>query len=215
MYSRKSWGGQVDPYILVKFRKNPVEGDGDPLVSLVMFEWNDEDLIGRRREGSNPVRKKKTITTRQHLTIANSMMRRKLSATSRTSKQSFVGRISSDLSLSPSTQLKSRNNPYYHTPYTLKTLMQSNTQSPKPASTASAPTLSLIRTTAPSLPFATLMANFLPPRSLNFPFTEGSPSHTPFWEHSGRFYMCSIDPISYLYRIISQPQSSFLLSNSS
>jgi hypothetical protein len=55
MYSRKSWGGQVDPYILVKFRKSPVEGNVDPLVSLVMFEWNDEDLIGRHTEGSNRV----------------------------------------------------------------------------------------------------------------------------------------------------------------
>ena len=56
MYSRKSWGGQVDPYILVKFRKSPVEEDSDPLVSLVIFEWNDEDLIGRLPEGANPVR---------------------------------------------------------------------------------------------------------------------------------------------------------------
>lgn len=55
MYSRKSWGGQVDPFILVKFRKSPVEGDADPLVSLVMFEWNDEDLIGRHPEGNNKV----------------------------------------------------------------------------------------------------------------------------------------------------------------
>jgi hypothetical protein len=55
MYSRKSWGGDVDPYILVKFRKGPVEIEGDPLVSLVMFEWKDEDLIGRRLGESNMV----------------------------------------------------------------------------------------------------------------------------------------------------------------
>ena len=57
MYSRKSWGGQVDPYILVKFRESPVEDDADPVVSLVMFEWKDEDLIGRRPEGSNRVQR--------------------------------------------------------------------------------------------------------------------------------------------------------------
>ncbi|KAL2821566.1 lung seven transmembrane receptor-domain-containing protein [Aspergillus granulosus] len=44
MYSRKAWGGNVDPFILVKFAPD----DADPLVSLVMFEWTDENLIGRR-----------------------------------------------------------------------------------------------------------------------------------------------------------------------
>ena len=44
MYSRKSWGGSVDPYILVKFMK-PAEPE-KASVSLVIFEWKDEDLIG-------------------------------------------------------------------------------------------------------------------------------------------------------------------------
>jgi hypothetical protein len=46
MYSRKTWGGPVDPHILVKFL--PVEGtaDSDPIVSLVIFEWEDYDLVG-------------------------------------------------------------------------------------------------------------------------------------------------------------------------
>jgi hypothetical protein len=56
MYSKKSWGGQVNPHILVKFRQIPAEGDADPLVSLVMFEWKDEHLIGRHPEGSSTVR---------------------------------------------------------------------------------------------------------------------------------------------------------------
>lgn len=55
MYSRKSWGGQVDPYILIKFQKRDVGPDEDPLASLVMFEWNDEPLIGRYPEGSHTV----------------------------------------------------------------------------------------------------------------------------------------------------------------
>lgn len=51
MYSRKSWGGDVDPFILVKFIKpdDVVEAedqDPDPIVSLVIFEWNDRPLIG-------------------------------------------------------------------------------------------------------------------------------------------------------------------------
>ncbi|KAJ5713259.1 Transmembrane receptor eukaryota [Penicillium malachiteum] len=53
MYSRKSWGGTVDPFILVKFSK--AEGaQNDPLASLVIFEWNDEGLIGEYREGADP-----------------------------------------------------------------------------------------------------------------------------------------------------------------
>lgn len=47
MYSRKSWGGSVDPFILTKFVKGPDAGDTNPLVSLVIFEWSDEGLIGR------------------------------------------------------------------------------------------------------------------------------------------------------------------------
>jgi len=48
MYSRKAWGGNVDPYILVKFDKPATEEEQakDPLVSLVIFEWNDADYIG-------------------------------------------------------------------------------------------------------------------------------------------------------------------------
>jgi hypothetical protein len=44
MYSRKSWGGNVDPFILVKFMK-PVEPKA-ATISLVIFEWKDEELIG-------------------------------------------------------------------------------------------------------------------------------------------------------------------------
>lgn len=54
MYSRKSWGGAVDPFILVKFLKTKEEGDVDPVVSLVMFEWQDKDLIGKPLSADNP-----------------------------------------------------------------------------------------------------------------------------------------------------------------
>jgi hypothetical protein len=47
MYSRKAWGGSVEPFILTKFIKSDTEEEGDPLVGLVIFEWNDEELIGR------------------------------------------------------------------------------------------------------------------------------------------------------------------------
>lgn len=47
MYSRKAWGGSVDPFILAKFIQNSQPNDGNPLVSLVIFEWDDKDLLGK------------------------------------------------------------------------------------------------------------------------------------------------------------------------
>ncbi|CAJ2506059.1 Uu.00g001890.m01.CDS01 [Anthostomella pinea] len=46
MYSKSDWGGPEDPVILTVFPNVTVEGDDDPIVSLVIFEWKDEDLIG-------------------------------------------------------------------------------------------------------------------------------------------------------------------------
>ena len=46
MYSRKAWGGDTDPFILTTFTEETPEGDEDPVVSLVVFEWKDHDLIG-------------------------------------------------------------------------------------------------------------------------------------------------------------------------
>ena len=46
MYSRSAWGGDTDPFILTKFMQNTPEGDEDPVVSLVIFEWKDEELVG-------------------------------------------------------------------------------------------------------------------------------------------------------------------------
>lgn len=54
MYGRKSWGGNVDPFILVKFAKAENQ-EGDPLASLVIFEWKDEELIGRYRTTDDEV----------------------------------------------------------------------------------------------------------------------------------------------------------------
>lgn len=49
MYSRKAWGGSVDPFILVKFSKSAAAPESDPMASLVIFEWTDEELIGKYR----------------------------------------------------------------------------------------------------------------------------------------------------------------------
>ncbi|XXG96580.1 hypothetical protein Hte_002867 [Hypoxylon texense] len=46
MYSKSAWGGATEPFIDAKFLNQTVEGDEDPIVSLIIFEWKDQDLIG-------------------------------------------------------------------------------------------------------------------------------------------------------------------------
>lgn len=47
MYSRKSWGGKIDPFIMVKFLKpDNIPATQDPIVSSVIFEWADRPLVG-------------------------------------------------------------------------------------------------------------------------------------------------------------------------
>ncbi|KAI1826147.1 lung seven transmembrane receptor-domain-containing protein [Xylaria intraflava] len=46
MYSKAAWNGPVDPFILTVFPNDTVKGDEDPIVSLIIFEWKDQDLIG-------------------------------------------------------------------------------------------------------------------------------------------------------------------------
>jgi hypothetical protein len=58
MYSRKSWGGAVDPYIDVKIVKPANLADNeDPLVSVVIFEWQDRPLIGKQSDPDDPYSK--------------------------------------------------------------------------------------------------------------------------------------------------------------
>ncbi|KAL8908157.1 MAG: hypothetical protein Q9207_000980 [Kuettlingeria erythrocarpa] len=46
MYSKKAWGGDTNPFIQTTFDKAPPPDDQDVFVSLVVFEFKDEDLIG-------------------------------------------------------------------------------------------------------------------------------------------------------------------------
>jgi hypothetical protein len=45
MYSKRSWGGAVDPYIDVLFIKDEASQTN---VSLVIFEYEDKSLLGRQ-----------------------------------------------------------------------------------------------------------------------------------------------------------------------
>jgi hypothetical protein len=48
MYSKKSWGGNTEPYILVKFiKEKEVPENVDPIVSVLIWEWQDGDLRGK------------------------------------------------------------------------------------------------------------------------------------------------------------------------
>ncbi|KAK8066103.1 hypothetical protein PG997_012850 [Apiospora hydei] len=51
MYNKKTWGGPTDPFILTKFLGDPIDGDADPIVSLVVFEWKDDQFVGLPIEG--------------------------------------------------------------------------------------------------------------------------------------------------------------------
>jgi hypothetical protein len=52
MYSRASWGGAVDPFILVKFLPG---ASNSSVGSVIVFEWNDANLIGRPIAGTDLV----------------------------------------------------------------------------------------------------------------------------------------------------------------
>ena len=73
MYSRKSWGGAIDPFILTKFEKQSPDGDKDPVVSLVIFEWNDEGYVGRLPNPESLDVRSKPCPTPTLDTIANAL----------------------------------------------------------------------------------------------------------------------------------------------
>ncbi|OCL10415.1 hypothetical protein AOQ84DRAFT_387531 [Glonium stellatum] len=58
MYSKKSWGGNVEPFILVKFLKADQNDQApDPVVSIVIWEWKDSNLIGKPTDAPQDDRK--------------------------------------------------------------------------------------------------------------------------------------------------------------
>ena len=59
MYRKGVWGGETDPYIMTTFNAvEGEEGDDDPTVSMVLFEWYDEPLLGVYPTPESPVVRK-------------------------------------------------------------------------------------------------------------------------------------------------------------
>ncbi|TWU74775.1 hypothetical protein ED733_006037 [Metarhizium rileyi] len=46
MYSRQTWGGSVEPFILVKPLNSSIPENTDPILSLIIFQWRDSNLVG-------------------------------------------------------------------------------------------------------------------------------------------------------------------------
>lgn len=82
MYSRRSWGGSVDPYIDVSFVKNLIPADQDPLVSVVVFEWQDRSFVGKQDKNNvdqvgigGSKKGKRSATLIRHGRLITSVMR--------------------------------------------------------------------------------------------------------------------------------------------
>lgn len=46
MYSKNSWGGSEEPAILMNFENSTHRDHDGSVVSLVIFEWQDQKLLG-------------------------------------------------------------------------------------------------------------------------------------------------------------------------
>jgi hypothetical protein len=87
MYSQASWGGSVNPYITIKLDNNTQLGNKDSLVSVLAFEWKDQDLIGIERV-QNDVKTVCMIFRRKK--IADYINRRSFSVSKATSRLDFA-----------------------------------------------------------------------------------------------------------------------------
>lgn len=54
MYSQKSWGGDVPPFILITFLKDESEEpSGNDMVGFIVYEWRDQHLLGKPAPNSD------------------------------------------------------------------------------------------------------------------------------------------------------------------
>jgi hypothetical protein len=67
MYSQQAWGGPVDPFILIKFTDVGKDEPGDPIVSLLVFEWKDDQFVGIQENPDSPKASRRLFFTRHIL----------------------------------------------------------------------------------------------------------------------------------------------------
>lgn len=71
----------MDPFILTKFIQATPDGDEDPIVSLVIFEWKDEDLVGVWPSEGAPKVKMSALWFQENLADSYCLHRKHSSAT--------------------------------------------------------------------------------------------------------------------------------------
>ena len=130
MYGKGSWGGSVDPFILVKIEKPDNLANPDAIASLVIFEWHDETLIGMAQDGSKNVQLKSTYRVRKTLSLTKA--RNSCSAFQTISRQAFATRPRLDSSLSIRTRAPCPKPLSSHAPSISMTQSRSIILSPRP-----------------------------------------------------------------------------------
>lgn len=174
MYSRKAWGGSVDPYILIKWTADTAaQSDPDPVVSMVIFEWRDYDLIGVL-----PTKDSFQVDTSQSIpnNRAKAFFRKNSSATPRMFRMDIVQTPKSENSSWPRTQLASRTILYSQKLF-ISRIPESpyNTRSQRQGTIVLERLVILLKGcyTRPLRSSGMLMESFQLPKSRSFPFTEG------------------------------------------
>lgn len=81
----------MDPFILVKFMKPPAEQKAAS-VSLVIFEWKDEELVGVFPEAAAPGTPVRIMLMFYPRAIANLSRRKNISAPNKMSRRSSAAR---------------------------------------------------------------------------------------------------------------------------
>lgn len=169
MYSRKDWGGNLDPFILTKFMetKDIPEGE-DPIVSLVVFEWQDKHFIGKPVDPPDDVSDNAFLAREEWNQVTDKNRKQNstyTSATKETSTQATAPKKTSAHSSQPTTRRNPqdpRSSPWQ---CTSKTPQRSTTPSSELATTALEPSAITSNSTKPWSNSVTPSASFPPLKS--------------------------------------------------
>lgn len=166
MYGKKTWGGPVDPFILVKFLSQGDSDEKDPTASMVIFEWKDRDLVGIPDPdgfGNVSYRPLSPHSHTRRLTSNPSVLRSATTSSSRTANATRSTLASSSCHPTQPRMPRAASSPRLSTS---RTPTRSTSPSRRPDTTASSPTLGRPASTMLSSSSATPTASFPP---LRFP----------------------------------------------